>query len=211
MCAGVPTPPGETENPLSCPGGRQFQFVPKKSSSSDFVIDVGRTLRRHLLNDVDWVAVVAADLLVVRAEDAVSSPERDDDVAGLRAVIVPAAAAPFGRGQGAQGQRGRVLRRVLAVPPPVLEEQQDQHDDDDDENDAARSDAHEDGHLGADDAGRLAAVVVVVALSGRHTWKTEGSRSECKDRTSAWVHLHSSGSHALIKNAKTKTVQTHNT
>lgn len=114
------------------------------------------------------MAVIAADLLVVRAEDAVSSPERDDDVTGLRAVIVPAAAAPFGRGQGAQRQRGGVLRRVLAVPPPVLEQQQDQHDDDDDEDDAARGDADEDGHVGADDAGGLPAVAVVVAaFSGR--------------------------------------------
>lgn len=69
--------------------------------SSDFVINVGRALRWHLLDYVDRVAIITADLLVVRAEDAVSSPERDDDVAGLWAVIVPAAAAPFGRGQGA--------------------------------------------------------------------------------------------------------------
>lgn len=67
---------------------------------SDFIVDVCRTLRRHLLNYVDRVPIIATDLLVVRAEDAVSSPERDDDVAGLRAVIVPAAAS-FGRGQGA--------------------------------------------------------------------------------------------------------------
>jgi len=140
-----------------------------KSSSSDLVINVGRALRRHLLNDVDRVAVVAADFLVVWAEDAVSSPERDDDVAGLRAIIVPASSAPLGRGQRAQRQRRRVLRRVLAVPPAVLEQQQDQHDDDDDEDDAARSDAHEDGHLGADDAGGLPVVVVVPAFSGRYT------------------------------------------
>lgn len=45
-----------------------------------------------------------------------------------------------------------MLWRVLAVPPPVFEQQQHQHDDDDDENDAARSDADEDCHLGADGA-----------------------------------------------------------
>lgn len=93
-----------------------------KSSTSDLVINVGWALWRHLLNYVDRVAVVTADLLVVRAEDAVSSPEGDDDVAGLRAVIVPTASAPFGRGQRAQRQCGRVLGRVLAVPPPVLEQ-----------------------------------------------------------------------------------------
>lgn len=44
------------------------------SEFSDLVVDVGRTLRRHFLYDVDRVAVIAADLLVVRAEDTVSSP-----------------------------------------------------------------------------------------------------------------------------------------
>lgn len=77
------------------------RIVPVPASASDFVVDVSRTLRRHLLNYVDRVSVVTADLLVVRAEDAVSSPERDDDVAGLRAVIVPAASAPLRSCQGA--------------------------------------------------------------------------------------------------------------
>lgn len=72
-----------------------------ESSSSHFVIDVGRALRWHLLNYVDRMAIVTADLLVMRAEDTVSSPERDDDVARLRAVIVPTASAPLWRGQGA--------------------------------------------------------------------------------------------------------------
>lgn len=54
------------------------------------------------------------------------------------------------------------------MPPPVLEQQQDQHDDDDDENDTARRNADKDGHVGADDAGGLATVVVVIAFSGRY-------------------------------------------
>ena len=53
------------------------------NSISNFVIDVGWALRWHLLNYIDRVSVVTADLLIMRAEDAVSSPERDDDVAGL--------------------------------------------------------------------------------------------------------------------------------
>lgn len=73
----------------------------RRSSASDLVVDVGRALGRHLLHDVDGVSVVPAHLLVVRAEDAVSSPERDDDVTGLRAVVVATPAASFGRGQGA--------------------------------------------------------------------------------------------------------------
>lgn len=103
--------------------------------ASDLVVNVGRALGRHLLHYVHWVPIVPADLLVVGAEDAVRSPQGDDDVAGLRAVVVPAA---LGRGQRAQRQRGRVLRRVLAVPPPVLEQEHHQRDDDDDEDDAPR-------------------------------------------------------------------------
>lgn len=161
------------QNPKACSAWGLFQFV--SASASDLVIDVGRALRRHLLNDVDRVAVIAADLLIMRAEDTVSSPERDDDVAGLWAIIVPAASAPFGRGQGAQRQRSGMLRRVLAMPPPVLEQEQDQHNDDDDENDAARGDAHEDGHVRAHHAGGLPSTVVV-AFSRCYIWKTEGRR-----------------------------------
>lgn len=100
LFAGVQAVPAKTKD-LLCPGDCSSLSLAFKSPTSDFVIDVGRALRRHLLNYVDWVAVIAADLLVVRAEDAVSSPERDDDVTGLRAIIIPAASAPFGRGQGA--------------------------------------------------------------------------------------------------------------
>lgn len=50
---------------------------------SYFVVDVGRALRRHLLDDVDGVSVIAAHLLVVRAVRRVRRPQRDDDVAGL--------------------------------------------------------------------------------------------------------------------------------
>lgn len=48
--------------------------------------------------DVNGVSVIAAHFLVMGAEDAVSSPQRDDDVARLRAIVVAAAAAPLGRG-----------------------------------------------------------------------------------------------------------------
>lgn len=169
--ANPPTPPQKktkkNTQPWTASPKRSLYFL---TSSSDFVVDVGGTLRRHFLDDVDRVSIVPAHLLVVRAEDAVGSPERYDDVAGLRAVVVATApAAPLGRGQRAERQRGGVLRRVLAVPPPVLEQQHDQHDDDDDEDDAAGGDAGEQGHLGADDAGGLAAAAVPLALSGRDT------------------------------------------
>lgn len=45
-----------------------------RSQASDLVVNVGRTLWGHLLHDVHWVPIVPADLLVVRAEDAVCSP-----------------------------------------------------------------------------------------------------------------------------------------
>lgn len=101
---------------------------------SDLVVNVRGALGGHLLDYVHGVPVVPADLLVVGAEDTVRSPQRDDNVTGLRAVVV---AAALGGGQRAERQRGRVLRRVLAVPPPVLEQQDHQRDDDDDEDDAS--------------------------------------------------------------------------
>lgn len=107
---------------------------PRHRRVSDLVVNVGRALGGHLLDYVHGVPVVPADLLVVGAEHTVRSPQRDDNVTGLRAVVV---AAALGGGQRAERQRGRVLRRVLPVPPPVLEEEDHQRDDDDDEDDAS--------------------------------------------------------------------------
>lgn len=101
---------------------------------SDLVVNVRRALGRHLLDYVHGVPVVPADLLVVGAEHTVRSPQRDDNVTGLRAAVV---AAALGGGQCAERQRGRVLRRVLPVSPPVLEQEHHQRDDDDDEDDAS--------------------------------------------------------------------------
>lgn len=61
---------------------------PAVRSVSDFVVDVGRALRGHLLDNVDGVAIVAAHLLVVRAV-VVLCPQRNDDVTGLRASRAP--------------------------------------------------------------------------------------------------------------------------
>lgn len=41
---------------------------------SYFVVDIGRTLGGHLLDDIDGVAIVSAHLLVVGAEGTVRSP-----------------------------------------------------------------------------------------------------------------------------------------
>lgn len=77
--------------------------------ASDLVVNVGGALRGHLLDYVHRVPVVPAHLLVVRAEDAIRSPERDDDVAGLRAIVVATTTTALGRGQRAQRQRGGML------------------------------------------------------------------------------------------------------
>lgn len=79
-------------------GGLELKCPKKACPFSHFIIDVCWALRRHFLYDVNRVSVIAAHFLVMWAEDAVSSPQRDDDVAWLRAVVVAAAAAPLGRG-----------------------------------------------------------------------------------------------------------------
>lgn len=93
---------------------------------SYFVVDVCRALRRHLLHDVDRVSVISAHLLIVRAVSRVRRPQRDDDVAGLRAIVVGAgnapASAPLGAGERRERQRWVVGVRVLGVPPPVADD-----------------------------------------------------------------------------------------
>lgn len=65
---------------------------------SDFVVDVGGALWGHLLDDVNWMSVISADLLVVRAVVVLACAQRDDDVTRLRATM----AGAFGRGQCAE-------------------------------------------------------------------------------------------------------------
>lgn len=64
-------------------GGSRSNVKAGPHGPSNLVVDVGRALRRHFLHDINWVAVVPTDLLIVWAEDAVSSPQGDDDVTGL--------------------------------------------------------------------------------------------------------------------------------
>lgn len=101
---------------------------------SDLVVNVCWTLGRHLLDYVHGVPIIPADLLIVGAEDTVCSPQWDDNVTGLRAIVV---ATALGRGQRAKGQCGRVLWRVLPVSSPVLQQEDHQCDDNDDEDDAS--------------------------------------------------------------------------
>lgn len=112
---------------------------------SNFVVDVGRALWGHLLDDVDRVAIVAAHLLVVRAV-VVLCPQRNDDVTGLRASRAP---GELGVGQRAERQgRGAGLRMgVFPGSLAHLDEQNDEEEDEQEEDDAAGSDDGEDGDL----------------------------------------------------------------
>lgn len=93
---------------------------------SYFVVDVCWALGRHLLHDVDWVTVISAHLLVVRAVCRVRRPQWDDDVTGLGAIVVGTGnaptPAPLGAGEGRQRQRWVVGVRVLGMPPPVADD-----------------------------------------------------------------------------------------
>lgn len=122
-------------------------------SVSDFVVNVGGALRRHLLDNVDGVAVVAAHLLVMRAV-VVLCPQRNDDVTWLRA---SRAARQLGVGQGAQRQRGGAGLRVAVFSRALahLDEEDDEEEDEKEEDDAAGPDGGEHGHFGAEDAVRI--------------------------------------------------------
>lgn len=131
---------------------------------SDFVVDVGRALRRHLLDYVDGMAIVAAHFLVVRAV-VVLCPQRNDDVAGLGAGRAP---GHLGIGQRTERQcRGAGLR--VGVFPGAfshLDEKDDQEEDEDEEDDAAGPDGGEHGHFGAEDPVRVGGRVRLILIHG---------------------------------------------
>ena len=135
---------------------------------SYFVVDVGRALRRHLLDDVDGVSIVPAHLLVVRAVGRVRRPQGDDDVAGLRAVVVgageahAAAAPPLGAGERGQRQRRVVGVRVLGVPPPVAHHAD--HGRHQQEEGGASRGAGDEGDVGGLEGAVLAAALVPEAV-----------------------------------------------
>ncbi len=143
--AGVPAAHAKTKIPLCSSSSLAF-----KSSTSDFVVDVGRALRGHLLDNVDGVAIVAAHLLIVRAV-VVLCPQRNDDVTGLRA---SRARRQLGIGQRAERQRRGAGLRVGVLPRTLahLDEQDDEEEDEHEEDDAAGPDGGEHGNFGAEDA-----------------------------------------------------------
>lgn len=131
---------------------------------SDLVVDVGGALRRHLLDNVDGVAIVAAHLLIVRAV-VVLCPQRNDDVAGLRARRAP---GQLGVGQRAERQRRGAGLRVGVFPGALahLDEQDDEEEDEQEEDDAAGTDGGEHGHFGAEDAVRVCGGTRLVLIHG---------------------------------------------
>ncbi len=50
---------------------------------SYFVVNIGWTLRRHLLNDVDGLSIIATDFFVMGAVRRVRGPQGNDDITGL--------------------------------------------------------------------------------------------------------------------------------
>lgn len=54
---------------------------------SDFVVDVGGALRGHLLDNVNRMSIISADLLIVWAVVVLTCAQGDDDVTRLRAAM----------------------------------------------------------------------------------------------------------------------------
>lgn len=95
------------------------------------------------MNYVHRGPVVAADALVMAADHAVGSPQGEDHVAAVRAVVVAADAVPLGRSQGAEGDGSRLLGFWAAVTPLVPPERGRQDYDEQEQERAAGEDPHQ--------------------------------------------------------------------
>lgn len=72
-------------------------YLPElEQHSLDFVVDVGGTLGHYLLNYVHWGSVFARTLIMT-ADHAFRRPQRKDNIAAVRAVVVAADAVPLRR------------------------------------------------------------------------------------------------------------------
>lgn len=115
----------------------------------DFVVDVGGTLGRYLLNYVHRGPVVTAHTLIMTTDHAVRSPQRKDDIAAVRAVVVAADAVPLRDSQSVEGHGGRLLviwDTATAMVPP---QRGQQNYDDQKEDHTAKDNPHEQSWLGA--------------------------------------------------------------
>lgn len=96
-------------------------YLPElEQHSLDFVVDVGGTLGHYLLNYVHWGSVFARTLIMT-ADHAFRRPQRKNNIAAVRAVVVAADAVPLRRSQSVEGHRGWLLviwdTATATVPP----------------------------------------------------------------------------------------------
>ena len=129
-----------------------------EQQTSDFVVNVGGTLGRYLLNYVNRGPVVAAHTLIVAADHAVRGPQRKDHVTAVRAIVVAADAVPLRHSQSVEGHRGGPLALWDTAAAVVLPQQGQQSYDDQKEDRTARENPREQPWLRA--AAAAAAVVV---------------------------------------------------
>lgn len=100
-------------------------------------------MRRYFLNYVHRGPVVAANALVMAADHAVRSPQREDNIAAVRAIVVAAEAVPLGRSQSVEGNGGR-LPAFWDTATPVVPPEHDRQDYDDHKQErAAGHDPHQ--------------------------------------------------------------------
>lgn len=156
--------------------------------TSDFIVDIGGTLGRDFLNYVHRRPIVTTHTLVVATQHAVGRPQRKDDVAAVRAVVVAADAVSFGRSQSVEGHRGGRLALRDASPPTVAEPPEHHQGDDDDQEEDGTSDEDPE-----EDSLRLRSAVAAWGCCGSGLWtrvcqcKEEGRKHEANRVTKTFL------------------------
>lgn len=115
----------------------------------DFIVDIGGTLWRYLLNDVHRGPVVAAHTLIVTTDHALRSPQRKDNITAVWAIVVTADAVPLWHIQSVKWHGGRLLAIWDTVTVMVPPEQGQQSYDDQEDDQTARDNPDEQSWLGA--------------------------------------------------------------
>lgn len=156
--------------------------------TSDFIVDIGGTLGCYFLNYVHRRPIVTTHTLVMTTQHAVGRPQRKDDVAAVRAVVVAADAVSLGRSQSVEGHRGRRLTLRDASPPPVAEPPEHNQGDYDDQEEDGTSDEDPQQH-----SLRLRSAVAACGCCGSSFWtcvcqcKEEGREHEANQVTKTFL------------------------